>query len=115
MKTKKQKQADKQEKACSEEYGTKPTPRSGAGQSCDVKGDSSNKFIVVENKSTKNASRSVGGAELKKITKEAFAMGKEPLLEIELLGLKGAPKRWCLVPHYFMAELLDLYYKEHEE
>ncbi len=115
MKTKKMRQADKHEKASAAEYGTKATPRSGAGRTCDIKGDSTNRFITVENKSTKAASRKVGGEELRKIVKEAFAMGKEPVLEIELLGLNSTIKRWAVIPHYFFAELLELYYEENKE
>jgi len=92
------KEARKREVNLAKELGGRATPNSGATDG--AKGDISFGKYLLDDKFTSKPAYSVTVPTLSKITREAYAVGKYPLLSINIRkGItKGYPDTWILVP-----------------
>lgn len=101
----------KQERSFAKKTGGSRQPLSGARDEAkgDVKIDRADLAFLVDCKHTKHASVSLTEEWLLKITKEALAAGKHPLMELELGGaLSLSCKRWVAMPTPVFELLLEL-------
>lgn len=92
------KEAQKREVKLAKELGGRATPNSGATDA--AKGDISFDKYLLDDKFTNKPAYSVTVPTLSKITREAYAVGKDPLLSINIRkGIaNGYPDTWILVP-----------------
>jgi hypothetical protein len=101
--------SDKQESKAALDYGGKKKP--GSGSSAYSKGDVVIKSadILLECKTTMKASYRIEAETLSKITREALGEGKDPALEVEILGGTdpACEARWVMVPSSVFKRWLD--------
>ncbi len=98
--------AKRHELRVADELGGQRVPQSGAGA---AKGDVLHEVLLVEAKTTDNASLSVKRAWLAKIAAEAAAAGRVPGLAIRFSGNPDptAVTDWVAVPAEWLRDLLD--------
>lgn len=99
------KDSERQEKRCAASLGGKRRPASGAMEF--RKGDVACRLILVECKRTQGRSLSLKAEWLDKISREALAEGKEPVLHVEIQGVSPlTPRDWALVPLDLLRQLV---------
>lgn len=95
--------SEAQEKRAAKRYGGKVVKGSGSGM---VKGDVRiGRDFLVECK-TRLSIPKTWVAILQKATSEALAASREPLVELEVRGLRGVETTWVMVPASTMERLL---------
>jgi hypothetical protein len=101
-------EAQKRERKIAKEFGGRATPNSGATDM--AKGDVSFPKYLLDDKFTSGDAYSVTIADISKITREAYAVSKEPIFSVCVRkGIsKGYPTDWILIPKH----LLELSYME---
>jgi hypothetical protein len=104
----KRKKSKRQERRVASALGGKVTPLSGADKRAKGDVEVGDKFLV-EAKRTDAASIRVTAAWLRKITREAMAVGADPALAIEMdVGNDGLVERdWVLIPRSVFSRLKD--------
>lgn len=100
-----------QEKALADKMKGRRQP--GSGSASYAKGDVRTGGLyggyLIECKQTKHASIRVTAKWLAKITEEALAEGKEPMLHFELKGADhpAARQPWVAIPEWVLMDLLE--------
>lgn len=73
--------------------------RAASGAAPGQPGDTKDMLFLREGKSTKGAGMSLNGGWLAKITSEAIALNKVPLVELRFAGqVEPTPTDWVLIP-----------------
>jgi hypothetical protein len=100
--------SDRQETAAAADYGGRK--KGGSGASPYSKGDVAIKHadLLMECKTTDHASYRLEFSTLAKITKEALGEGKDPAIEIEIMGGQDpvCERRWVAVPSSVFKKLI---------
>ena len=95
-----------QENRVAREVGGKRQP--GSGSSVYAKGDVDANDFLIECKQTKNKSIRIESKWLAKISREAFAVGKDPALSIDIKGQEDefCERDWVAIPMSVFKRLL---------
>lgn len=82
--------------------------RAASGAAPGKPGDTRDETFLRECKSTRGAGMSISGKWINKISSEAIALNKIPLLELRFDGQTApAPKDWVLIPAYEFTALVE--------
>lgn len=102
------KRSQRQEKRVAVKLNGKP--QKGSGAVSFHKGDVRTAELLLECKTTQNASLSIKQEWLEKVSKESVAYNKVPALSIEFQNIaKLVEKDWVMVPAKFLAGLIEFY------
>ncbi len=100
--------SDKQEARLAEEMGFKQTKGSGNQRWPSMKGDGDWPGYKVELKRSKKDSICVDAQVIRKITREATKVGKEPMLLVTADGMpEPLDKDWAIIPARVLRGLLQ--------
>ena len=91
--------SNKQEKRLAKEFGGRTTAASGAGRN---KGDIDIKRFKIEVKRSERGSLAIKKEWLLKIDEEAYGVGKNPALAIEIDG-----EEWVIIPKRVFMSIMD--------
>lgn len=82
--------------------------RAASGAAPGKPGDNKDEEFLRECKATKGAGMTISGKWLKKISSEALALGKNPLMELRFDGQEEpTPKDWVMIPAIDFEALLE--------
>lgn len=85
----------RREKEAAKDIGGRAHPGSGCFWS--IKSDASNEYIQLEDKFTKDSKYTLQLSILKKIEKEAFNVGKLPVLRFGFINTRQYNKEYCVI------------------
>ena len=105
--------SDAHEKRCSEAYGAKVNPNSGATANHELKGDLRHPLLTFECKCTTKDSITITKGISQKIREEASLLSKQPVIELEFQDENPDKfsEAWAAFDRGFASELLSVFEK----